>query len=223
MMQKGRCRMKTRRLAVLGTVAGAVALWMAPAAGQTTAFKTPWGTPDIQGIWDNVEVTPFERDAKYGTREFLTDQERKDLAVARAKQVEQNKGRDRRDASAERDVAGAYNAIWQGVPITEVGRRTSIVVDPPDGRVPPHTAEAAKRVKDNRDFQLALLQATDTCKRKLQACRDGKYDPIPSARLKEKPPVYNLDRVNRSDDPEDNSAAVRCLGNQLPVLNGVQR
>jgi hypothetical protein len=136
---------------------------------------------------------------------------------------ELNKGRDRRDASAERDVAGAYNAIWQGVPLMTIGKRTSSVIDPPDGRVPARTAEAEKRVLDYRQFQLELIRSTDTCKRKLAGCRDGKYDPTPSPKRNELPPVYNLDRINRSNNPEDNAAGVRCLGNQLPAFGALQR
>jgi hypothetical protein len=217
--------MSHRRLALFGVVLGAIALWLVPAAGQAPggAPKTPWGAPDLQGIWDDEEVTPFERDKAFGTREFLTDEERKQRASTRLRDVEENKGRDRRDASAERDVAGAYNAIWQGEQVLAIGRRTSQVVDPPDGRVPPLTPAAAKMAKDYRDFQLELLRSTDTCKRKLVACRDGKYDPRPTPRKDEIPPVYNLQRINRSDNPEDNSINTRCLGNQLPLLGALQR
>jgi hypothetical protein len=167
-------------------------------------------------------ATPFERPKEYGTREFLTPQELQAQAASRAKQVAENLGRDRRDASPERDVAGAYNAIWSGIPVTEVGRRTSVVIDPPDGRIPPMTAEGTKRVADYRAYQLALLQATDTCKRKLSACRDGQYGPV-SPRRAEPPPIYNLDRLNRTDGPEDRSTNERCLGNNLPQIGALQR
>src|SRR5437588_16264 len=76
--------MSNRGLALLGVAAGAVALWLAPVAGQSPTLKTPWGTPDLQGIWENTVVTPFERAKELGTREFLTPQEvadrEKDLA-----------------------------------------------------------------------------------------------------------------------------------------------
>src|SRR5438876_8081734 len=114
--------MSNRRVALLGIAAGVMALWLVPVAGQSPALKTAWGAPDLQGIWENTVVTPFERDKALGTREFLTAQELADKEKARLKQIEEDKGRDRRDASAERDVAGAYNAIWQGVPRTEIGK-----------------------------------------------------------------------------------------------------
>jgi len=214
--------------------AGVIALWLVPVAGQSPAARatkaaasgpaprTAWGTPDLQGIWQNQVVIPFERPTELGTREFLTDKEVADREQARLKQIEENKGRDRRDASAERDVAGAYNAIWQGVPVTQIGKRTSTVVDPPDGRIPPMTPEASKRVAGMRAYLLALLQATDTCKRQLQACRGGEYGPV-SPRRAELPPEYNLDRMNRSDGPEDRSAGERCLGGQLPQIGTLQR
>jgi hypothetical protein len=191
-------------------------------AGQG-GLKTAWGAPDLQGIWENTVVTPLERAKDLGTREFLTPQEIADKEKALAKQQTENKGRDRRDASAERDVAGAYNAIWQGVPRTQIGKRTSEVIDPPDGRIPALTPQAAAREKAYRDYQLALLQATDTCKRKLQGCRDGQYVATPSPRRNEMPPVYNLQRINRGDGPEDNAAGVRCLGGQLPAIGALQR
>jgi hypothetical protein len=208
---------------MIGVAGGVLALWLVPVAGQAPAgaLKTSWGASDLQGIWENEVLIPFERDKQFGTREFLTAEEIKERTEARLKQLESNKGRDRRDASAERDVAGAYNAIWQGEQIATVGRRTSMVVDPPDGRIPPLTPEAAKRAKDYREFQLALIQATDTCKRRLNACRDGKYVPTPSARRNDLPPIYNLARINRSDNPEDNATGVRCLGNQLPQIGNL--
>jgi hypothetical protein len=221
--------MSHRGLALLGAALGGIALWLVPVAGQTpaAALRTPWGAPDLQGIWENEVVTPFERPKEFGAREFLTAEERAAREQQRLKEVAENKGRDRRDASAERDVAGAYNAIWEGVPRTQVGKRTSQVIDPPDGRVPARTPDAEKRIKAYRDYQLALLQATDTCKRKLTACRDGQYVPTPSARRNEMPPVYNIDRINRADGPEDNSSAVRCLtpfaGNLEPQLGTLQR
>jgi hypothetical protein len=217
--------MSKRGLELLGiALVLAIGVGLAPVrvAGQGSP-KTAWGAPDLQGIWENTVVTPFERDKALGTREFLTAQEKADKEKARLKQIEEDKGRDRRDASAERDVAGAYNAIWQGVPRSEIGKRTSEVIDPPDGRIPSVTPEAQKRVADVRAYELALLQATDTCKRKLQACRDGQYVATPSPRRNEKPPYYVIARINRADGPEDNATAVRCLGNQVPQIGTLQR
>ena len=88
-------------------------------------------------------------------------------------------GRDRRvERGTELDVAGAYNSVFMSMKRT--GRRTSLIVDPPDGRVPPTTPDAQKTAAADRDFRLALLQSTETCKSNSTACAGGKYDPRPS-------------------------------------------
>ena len=181
------------------------------------APTTAWGEPDLQGIWTDPYQTPLERPARFAGREFLTDEERADIDVRRGAQ----RGRDRRgQLGSERDVAGAYNAVFESVRPT--GRRTSLVVDPPDGRIPPLTPDAQKRVAAYRAYQLALLQATVTCKLQEAACRGGKYGP-PSPRRAEMAPMYNVDRLNRSDGPEDRSLSERCLTSGLPDFVGFRR
>ena len=96
------------------------------------------------------------------------------------------------------------------------GARTSMIVDPPNGRIPPRTPEADKIMAADREFRLALLQATETCKNKSVACNGGKYDPKPSARRAELPPRYNTARMNRFDGPEDGALPDRCLTMGLP-------
>ena len=79
------------------------------------------------------------------------------------------RGRDDRGGrGSELDVAGAYNAVWGGRKRT--GSRTSLIVDPPDGRIPPLTPEAEKIAAADRNFRLVLMQATQTCKLKLPGC-----------------------------------------------------
>ncbi len=178
---------------------------------------TSWGEPDLQGIWTDPYQTPLERPVRFASRELLTEAERADLDQRRGAQ----RGRDRRGQSgSERDVAGAYNAVFESVKPT--GRRTSLVVDPPDGRIPPLTPEARKRATTNREFQLALLQATVTCRDQEAACRGWKYGP-PSPRRTETASMYNTDRLNRSDGPEDRSLAERCLPSGLPDFVGFRR
>src|SRR5437867_8850582 len=143
--------MKDRYLALITVLAAVMTLSLAsvmvagqaPAATTGTVPRTAWGAPDLQGIWRNQTVTPLERAKEFGTREFLTEQER----VARSKQLvdrsESAQGgltgfRDKRQGQGtEQDVAGAYNAIWEGIPLTKAGARTSQVIDPADGRIPP--------------------------------------------------------------------------------------
>lgn len=201
-----------------------------PGTGQTTtagaqpgpAPKTSWGEPDLQGIWTDEYATPLQRPAKFAGKEFFTDAERAELDRIRASRP----GREYRDRDAsgkgtEQDVAGAYNAVYN--PVLPLSRRTSLVVDPPDGRIPPLTPAAAARAKEMRDYRFALLQATNGCRDKLQQCEGGWYDPKPSPKLLEPPPMYNTGRINRHDGPEDESLAGRCMGGRLPDVGGYRR
>jgi hypothetical protein len=97
-----------------------------------------------------------------------------------------------------------------------VGARTSLVVDPPNGRIPPLTPEARKVAAADREFRLALLQSTETCKSKSTRCGGGKYDPSPSPRHADLPPRYNTTFLNRHDGPEDGGLSERCLTAGLP-------
>jgi hypothetical protein len=184
----------------------------APAAsGTAPALKTPWGEPDLQGIWTVETDTPFQRSPKYANQEFFTEAQRAEFDRIRSAQ----RGRDNRgELGSERDVSGAYNAVWGGMKRT--GTRTSLIVDPPDGRIPPLTAEAQKIGAADRDFRLALMQSTQTCKLQLPGCAGGKYDPTPTSRREELPLHYNTARMNRHDAPEDGALADRCLTIGLP-------
>jgi hypothetical protein len=96
------------------------------------------------------------------------------------------------------------------------GARTSLIIDPPNGRMPPLTPDGAKNAAADRSFRLALLQSTETCKSKSVACGGGTYDPTPSPRFADPPPRYNTARMNRHDGPEDSSLPDRCLTIGLP-------
>jgi hypothetical protein len=100
--------------------------------------RTPWGHPDLQGTWDYRTITPLERAAALGNREFYTDEERKALE-ARA-------GR-RMDGPPEEVRPGLTHAQYATDPGRFVadGNRTSLIVDPPNGRIPPLTAEGRAR------------------------------------------------------------------------------
>jgi hypothetical protein len=185
----------------------------ATVAGQTPTggLKTPWGDPDLQGIWTDEFDIPLQRNQKLGTKEFFTDEERAQLDKQRAALLNRDK---RVERGTELDVAGAYNALFLSYKRT--GKRTSLVVDPPNGRLPPLTPEAQKAAEADRQFRLALLQATDTCKNKSVACSGGTYVPTPSPRRAEMAPRYNTGRMNRHDNPEDGSLSDRCLTGGLP-------
>ncbi|HSV25848.1 MAG TPA: hypothetical protein VLJ17_22830, partial [Xanthobacteraceae bacterium] len=179
------------------------------------ALKTPWGEPDLQGIWTDETDTPLQRSPKYAEQEFFTEVQRQELDQERSVLL----GRDRRvERGTELDVAGAYNAVFMSIKHT--GARTSMIIDPPNGRIPPLMPEAEKIAAADREFRLALLQSTETCKTKSVACSGGKYDPIPSPRRTELPPRYNTARMNRHDGPEEGTLAERCLTGGLPGIGG---
>jgi hypothetical protein len=190
-----------------------------PAASATvpaSALKTPWGEPDLQGIWTDETNTPLQRPAQYATQEFFTDAQRAELDKARTALP----GKDRRaDRGTEIDVTGSYNQVFLSRKRT--GARTSLVVDPPDGRLPPLTPNAQRTAASEREYRLALMQATETCKIKYPTCSGGKYDPTPSPRRAEPPPRYNTARMNRHDGPEDGALSDRCLTAGLPEFGTV--
>jgi len=174
-------------------------------------ITTPWGQPDLQGIWTDETDTPLQRSPKFANQEFFTEVQRADLDKERSALLR----RDRRvERGTELDVAGAYNALFMTQKRT--GARTSMILDPTDGRMPPLTPQAQKMAGADREFRLALLQSTETCKNKSVACSGGKYDPSPSPRLADPPPRYNAARMNRHDGPEDSSLPDRCLTGGLP-------
>jgi hypothetical protein len=181
----------------------------APAAA--AALTTAWGEPDLQGIWTDESDTPLQRSPKYANQEFFTEAQRQELDKQRSALLRRDK---RVERGTELDVAGAYNAVFMSMKRT--GARTSMIADPPNGRIPPLTPEAEKVAAGDREFRLALLQATETCKAKSVACSGGKYDPTPSPRRADLPARYNTARINRHDGPEDGALPDRCLTGGLP-------
>jgi hypothetical protein len=111
----------------------------ASAAKAWTVPRTADGRPDLRGIWSSASLTPFERPKEFAGREFFTEAE----AAEFTKTVLEQSNRDRRGATAQEDVNGAYNEAWfeRGTKLAS-NLRTSIVVDPPDGRVPALTPDA---------------------------------------------------------------------------------
>jgi hypothetical protein len=182
----------------------------APAASGST-LKTPWGEPDLQGIWTDEFDTPLQRSPRYASQEFFTEQQRADF--------DKERGAILTRFATEREINGAYNAATF-FSTKRTGARTSKIVDPPNGRFPPLTPEAQKRFAAEREYRLALVQSTDTCKNKLPGCAGGTYDPTPSPRRAEAPPRYNTARMNRNDGPEDSALPERCLTAGLPEFGG---
>ena len=153
--------MSHRCLALLGAravVIAIVSLTPGPAAAQAAAdswtpSSTPWGDPDLQGIWSFATITPLERPSEFAGRELLTDAEVAELNAEAATRADRREG-----LSPERDVDLAYNQFWwdRG---NSTGR-TSLIVDPPDGRIP-YTPEGWKRVEARRALRRRPAQGPE--------------------------------------------------------------
>ena len=135
--------MSARLLVVVFSVTAVVMLGPAPVAGQSAEPATPltpWGDPDLQGVWDFRTIIPLERPDDRAEQAFLTDEE--------AAQLEQEAIEEDERLNAPSDVdrpllpagesTGAYNNFWLdwGTNVLE-NRRTSLIVDPPNGKLPP--------------------------------------------------------------------------------------
>ena len=119
-----------------------------------TVKKTPWGDPDLQGVWNDATSTPLQRPA--GKGETVTGED----ANLFEEQLANDLSRDRRDGGPEVDVNRAYNEHWMDsrrLKITN-DHRTSLIVDPPDGRLPPTVPISAERQKIRAERQAAAAR-----------------------------------------------------------------
>ena len=126
-------------LMLFSALAGVNVAAQAPRGKGWVPLRTADGQPDLQGIWTNETITPFERPASLRDKAFLT-------AAEAAALERQAAGRRDDDAPARPGDVGSYNQVWfdSGEHVVST-RRTSLVVDPPDGRVPLRPeAEAAR-------------------------------------------------------------------------------
>jgi hypothetical protein len=184
-------------------------------AAPTPAPKTAWGEPDLQGIWTDESDTPLQRPVKWADQEFFTEAQRQELDRARSQLGGKD---DRAERGTELDVTGSYNDLF--ISRKRTGLRTSRIVDPPNGRIPPLTPQAQKTAAGEREFRLALMQATETCRIRYATCNGGQYVPVRSPRYEEPAPRYNTARMNRHDGPEDANLTERCLPGGLPSIGG---
>ena len=149
--------MRQRTFAITGAVTLTIALPLtaqAPARVSKAVFATKTGAvprtsdghPDLQGIWTNATITPIERPALFAGKLTVTDEE----AAKYEKQNNDNLYGDRRSENAEQDRDHAYNALFfdRGTELARVDgvKRTSLIIDPPDGKVPAMNPDAQKRM-----------------------------------------------------------------------------
>lgn len=142
------------------------ALLAAQAAAQQPsdyqAPRTEWGQPDLQGVWNFVSETPLQRPENYGTREFLTEEE---ILQARVRRAESRAAADAAEAELVVDPqappvgasTGGYNNFWYERAGIGENTRTSLIIYPPDGRIPArvegaevHTATLGPDVEGER-------------------------------------------------------------------------
>jgi hypothetical protein len=141
-------------------VLGALAIFVAPSLpGQTPKIEKNWsvprtadGHPDLQGIWTNVTITPTERPAVFAGKATVTDAEAKAYEQHSEQELKDTDGKSHSAllASAGSDGTGGYNVLFvdRGSQLARVDgvKRTSLIIDPPNGKMPPMTAEGKQRM-----------------------------------------------------------------------------
>src|SRR5437763_50851 len=161
------------------------------AAKKWTPRQTADGQPDFQGIWSTATLTPLERPPEFAGKEFLTGKE----AAEYVKRTLEESNGDRRDGGAQADLQRNYNEAWRDRGTTVVAtRRTSLIVNPPDGKIPPLTPQARKR----------------------PAAMTGGVGPeglrfLPAALSAARPPRL-------PSAPRDLPLRVRCISRDLPMI-----
>jgi hypothetical protein len=148
-----------------------VALGAATVAGQTkTSTTKTWtpaltadGQPDLQGSWNYSTITPFERPSEFAGKSTFTNEEAAEFERAALANINKDRRDDEESVGGDRivngtketdDLARAYNEFWwdRGTKVSKTNR-TSLVVDPPDGKVPALTPEAQKRMAARREVE----------------------------------------------------------------------
>ena len=148
------------RSILLAVVAAGLLLAPSLAGAQDTNWTAPqtaWGTPDLQGVWDFRTITPMERPLDLGDTAVLSDEQ------AAALEAETLAAQANRDSETPFDTVGNYNQFWfdPGASVVDT-RRTSLVVDPPDGRIPAKTPDAQARYEAGTEAGRGLRRHTPT-------------------------------------------------------------
>ena len=159
-------RLRCQTVAVAVAALALVALAPALAAAQSGVPATPWGDPDLQGVWDYRTLTPLERPVELGDKAYLTEEEAAELERETLARNERLLTRERQQATASDQVdrredgtPGFYNNFWLDRGTTAIGtRRTSLIVEPPNGRMPALTGPAASRAGSAEAARVAQVR-----------------------------------------------------------------
>ena len=185
------------RLFAMSAVVGMLGLAQPHLSAQTSTAKK-WSPPrtsnghtDLEGNWTTATLTPLERPPEFAGKEFLTRQE----AAEYVKRTLEESNSDRRDGGAQADLQRNYNEAWRDRGTTVVAtRRTSLIVDPPDGKIPALTPQAQRQ----------------------RAAMTGGVGPeglrfLPAALSAARPPRL-------PSGPQDLPLRVRCISRDLPMI-----
>jgi hypothetical protein len=136
----------SRRACVIAGIILLAAASLAAQSKKPTVPRTADGRPDLQGLWDFAQLTPLERPSEFANKDTISEEEAEQFAQKRIETTH----KDKRDGGAAADVERAYNDFWWDFG-TRIAAQPSLVVDPPDGRVPPLTKEAQDRIAARRN------------------------------------------------------------------------
>ena len=139
---------------------------LSSAAQVTSGPRLPWGDPDLQGVWDYRTVTPLQRPEDQADRKFLTEEEAASIEqeILQRNALLLNRAPERTSTSNQVDrredgTPGFYNNFWLDRGTTAVGsRRTSLIVDPGNGRLPELTSSAQMRADSSEAKRLAAVR-----------------------------------------------------------------
>lgn len=152
-----------RVVVILAAVTLAPWIWagqaVTPTAEAWAPPRLPDGRPDFQGVWTNATITPLERPRDLSGKAFFTEEEAAEYeGLARARN-----DADVRSSDPQADLSTGYNDFWWDRGTTVVSTlRTSLIVDPPDGRIPSLTPEAQRRSAARREAQSLLRDGPES-------------------------------------------------------------
>lgn len=149
---------RTHRIPLIASLATAVAITLSAYATVSLAEeekaeyeppRTSWGTPNIEGVWDFRSLTPLQRPKELGEKAVFTAEEEQAFKDKAIETLDVDRLREDESTDAATDIEGAYNNFWfdYGTAMDE-DKRTSLIVDPPNGRLPQLTPQALEQLKN---------------------------------------------------------------------------